>query len=233
MLTGSGSIIPLYIYPKTENGGNAWQQLYDAYRAHPVETWAIVNVFNGPGDATDANFVNGINELHNAGINTLGYVRTNYTERSQVEVKADIDKWKQVYNIKGIFFDEMANENNNAKIAYYEDVNSHAKAQGLSFTVGNPGIGTDPKYFNTVDNIVIYETDKGFPSKDSLCAQDTNGHGRKSVSILPYNIASLDRTAVTEAKDCAGYIFVTDDNGDNPWDTLPYYLTQLFETLKN
>jgi len=224
----TGSIIPLYIYPE----GNNWQRLFDAYRAHPITTWAIVNVYNGPGDALDPNYANSIPQLHSAGINTLGYVLTNYTRRSQMQVRADIDKWKSLYNVKGIFFDEMTNNDNDANVNYYRTVNTYAKSQGFSFTVGNPGTRTSPKYFQTVDNIVIFEEDTGFPSKDILCSQDTNGKGRGSVSIIPYNIGSLNEAQVRDVKSCAGFIYVTNDVLPNPWDTLPNYLTRLFEVLR-
>ncbi|ODM95148.1 Spherulin-4 [Orchesella cincta] len=229
----SGTIIPLYIYPKTNNGGNAWQALFDAYRAHPINTWAIVNVNSGPGTRRkDANYINAIRDLHAAGIKTLGYVLTNYTQRSEAAVKADVDRWKQLYQPTGIFFDEMAYDDVNSKVQYYQNLNNYAKSQGYTFTVGNPGTRTVPRYFNTVDNIVVFESDTGFPSTDLICSQDTNGKGRSSVSILPYNIGSLNTGAVTEAKTCAGFIYVTNDSGINPWDTLPGYLTQLFGVLK-
>lgn len=225
----SGSIIPLYIYP---TGEDSWQQLFEAYRAYPIETWAIVNVFNGPGNSKDSNYDSSIKKLHTAGIKTLGYVRTNYTVRGLSAVKADIDQWKRFYQVHGIFFDEMSNENNNGKIRYYKQANDYAKSKGFTFTVANPGTSPAAKYFDSVDNIVVFETDTGFPSKSKICSQNTNGKGRSSVSILPYNVANLNSTAVQEMKPCAKYVFVTDDGGNNPWDTLPNYLPELFQALK-
>jgi len=229
----SGSIIPLYIYPKTNDGGNAWQALFDAYNANPINTWAIVNVNSGPGGRRkDANYINAIRDLHAIGIKTLGYVSTNYTRRSATAVRADVDRWKQLYSPTGIFFDEMAYDNVDSKVQYYQNLNNYAKSQGYTFTVGNPGTRTIARYFNTVDNIVVFESDTGFPANDLICSQDTNGKGRQSVSILPYNIGSLNTGAVTDAKACAGFIYVTNDSEINPWDTLPSYLTQLFGILR-
>lgn len=229
ILVESGTIIPLYIYPKTLNGENAWQKLFDAYKAFPIDTWAIVNPNSGPGDLLDTNYVNGIRDLHSAGIKTLGYVRTDYTKQNQSIVKADVDKYNNWYQTNGIFFDEMAYDDVSAKIQYYKDIDNYAKSKGFTFTVGTR---TVPQYFNTVDNIVIFETDTGYPSANLICSQNTNGKGRKSVSILAYNIGNIDVTAVTNTKPCAGYIYVTNDYGSNPWDTLPVeYLEVLFEVL--
>lgn len=225
----SGTIIPLYIYPVDNN---SWQQLYDAYSAHPIPTWAIVNVNSGPGTSLDPNYVNAIRQLQSTGIETLGYVYTLYGNRSQTDVRTEMDRWKTFYNTTGIFFDEMAYVDDNTKVQYYQNLSNYAKEKGFTFTVGNPGTRTLSKYFATVDNIVIFEEDSGFPSQEKICSQDTNGKGRGSVSILSYNISSLDPSAITAVKDCAGFVYVTDDSGDNPWDTLPNYLTQLFGLLR-
>ncbi len=232
ILIESGSIIPLYSYPKTVNRENAWQALFDAYAAFPIETWAIVNPNNGPGESLDTNYVNGISELHSAGIKTLGYVRTDYARQNQTNVQADVDKYNNWYQTSGIFFDEMAYDDVSTKIQYYKDLDNYAKSKGFTFTVGNPGTRTAPQYFNTVDNIVIFETDTGYPSENLICSQNTNGKGLKSVSILAYNIGNLDETAVANTKSCAGYIYVTNDYGSNPWDKLPVeYLEVLFQVL--
>lgn len=231
--SGSGTIIPLYVYPKTSTGGDAWQALYDAYRAHPIETWAIVNVYNGPGEPTgEPNYIPAIKKLHASGIKSLGYVKTLWGARPIAEIKAEIDLWKRLYQPHGIFFDEMANDNNQAHFQYYTEINAYAKQQGFSFTVGNPGTGTQPRYFETVDNIVVFETDTGFPQLNVICSQLSGNRGPETISIMPYNIPRLNETAVLEAKSCAGYIYVTNDGGSNPWDTLPPYLTKLFELLR-
>lgn len=162
----------------------------------------------------------------------MGYVRTDYTRRSQAEIKEDIQRWRNFYNVHGIFFDEMSNDDDESHLRFYKEINDYAKTMGFSFTIGNPGIWTNSKNFDTVDNIVVFETNTGFPSNDRLCSQDTNGKGRGSVSIMPYNIRSLNTEQVRQAKECAGFIYVTDDDLPNPWDTLPNYLTQLFQTLK-
>ncbi|XP_037048558.1 spherulin-4-like [Bradysia coprophila] len=226
----TGTIIPLYIYPTTKT---AWQPLYDSYKSQPINTWAIVNVNSGPGTLLDSNYGNAIDELHSSGIKSLGYVRTDYARQSQATVKAEIDRWKQYYSPHGIFFDEMAYDDDDQKVQYYRDIGNYAKQQSFNFTVGNPGTRTSPRYFNTVDNIVIYESDTGIPNSDLICSQNTTGYGRNSVSVLSYNIANLDANTVRNLKSCAGYIFVTDDSGSNPWDSLPKYLTQLFQVLRN
>lgn len=220
----------MYIYPTTKT---TWQKLFDSYKSQSINAWAIINVNSGPGTSLDSNYARAVVELHSSGIKSLGYVRTDYARQSLATVKGEIDRWKQYYLPHGIFFDEMAYDDDDQKVAYYRGVGNYAKQQNFTFTVGNPGTRTSPKYFGTVDNIVIFESDTGMPNCDLICSQNTNGSGRKSVSVLAYNIETLDANAVRNLKSCTGYIFVTDDSGSNPWDSLPNYLTRLFEVLKD
>lgn len=214
----------MYIYPTA----NSWQPLIDAYLSSFIYTWAIVNPNSGPGTSLDPNYNASIAKLHAADINTLGYVRTDYARQNMSTVKAEIDRWKQYYKPNGIFFDEMANDNQN--VQYYVEADKYAKQQGFTFTVGNPGTNTLPQYFDTVDTIVIYEN-VGVPNKNPICSQNRNNNGIESVCVLAYNVPSLNATAVRNLKTCAGFIYVTNDNGTNPWDTLPDYLIQLFQLL--
>ncbi len=46
---------------------------------------------------------------------------------------------------------------------YYSNLSNYVKSNGMSITVGNPGLNTLPSYVGTVDNMVIYEN-TGMPS---------------------------------------------------------------------
>jgi hypothetical protein len=140
--------------------------LINAKRCHStVDVWAIINPNSGPGDNSLPEFVNGIKLLKNGKINVLGYVATNYSVKSAVSVKSEIDKYFHWYTIDGIFFDEMAYDNNAQHFIYYKNISSYAKSKSLTKTVGNPGTETLKAYVGSVDTIVIYESDKGFPNQ--------------------------------------------------------------------
>jgi hypothetical protein len=51
------------------------------------------------------------------------------------------------------------------------------------------------------------------------------------VGIIPYAVASLDQGYVAQAKQDVGYIYITDDDLPNPWDTLPGYFDALLAAL--
>ncbi|KAJ6638949.1 Spherulin-4 [Pseudolycoriella hygida] len=228
----TGTIVPLYLYPEIKNGVHNWQPLIDAYSNYSIPVWAIVNVHNGPGLQLDANYVHAINLLKANGIHTLGYVLTNYTRRAMSLAKQDVDNWKTFYEPEGIFFDEMSNVRDENNVNYYKELDSYAKGKRFNVTVGNPGTAIDLAYVDAVDTIMIYESSGKFPHFSEYCANAN--YPKKKWGIFPYNLQSIAdiRESILAAKNCVGFIYVTDDFGDNPWDTLPAYLNELFSLLK-
>lgn len=231
--TETGTIVPLYLYPETKNGVHNWQPLIDAYTNYAIPVWAIVNVYNGPGSQIDTSYAEAINMLKTKGIHTLGYVSTNYTNRDISLVKHDVDVWKTLYTPEGIFFDEMTNEKNVNYVDYYKQLDNYAKGKGFIFTVGNPGTDIDLTYVDTVDTIMIYELSGTFPTFNQYCGVHAN-YPKEKWGIFPYNLPSITdiQESILDAKKCIGFIYVTDDYGANPWDTLPSYLKELFSLLK-
>lgn len=226
--TGStGIIVPLYTYPTS----STWDAMVSAKTAYPsVPIVAIINPSSGPGTATDSNYSNGIKKLQAAGITVLGYVYTSYTSRSSSLVKADIDSYKSWYpSLNGIFLDEMANWAGGE--SYYKNLNDYAKSKGFTFTVGNPGADTISSYVGTVDNIIIYES-AGTPSLSSLGGWHTN-HDRANFSIIPYGVSSLDDAYVDSSSAYVGYLYITNDDLPNPWDSLPPYYNDLVSAVNS
>jgi hypothetical protein len=219
----SGVVVPLYTYP-----GSTWDAVIAAKNAHPaVPIIVIVNCCNGPGDSKDSTWATWIQKMQSAGVIVIGYVDTLYGARSSTTVKSEIDAWKTWYNVNGIFFDEMSNYAGGE--SYYSDLNNYVKSKGMTLTVGNPGIDTLPSYIGTVDNMMIYETD-GLPSIGSLGGWHTS-YDKSNFSIIPYAVSALDTSFVSNAANYVGYMYITNDNIPNPWDSLPPYFGNLVATL--
>ena len=219
----AGTIVPLY----TDPGDASWTAVVAAKSAHPAVTVvAIVNPDSGPGVRIDASYTSGITRLVAAGITPIGYVSTTYTARGEAAVKSDIDSWHSFYpNLKGIFFDEQSDKAGDD--TFYRDVSSYAKALGLAFTVGNPGTNVPSSYVGALDVMLIYES-KGLPALSSLA-----GHAaaRAQYGIIPYG-AAFDAAFVIAAKADVQYIYATNDDLPNPWDTLPPYFSDLLSALQ-
>jgi spherulation-specific family 4 protein len=188
-----------------------------------------VNPSNGPGGAVSSAYASGIARLTAAGIRVIGYVATGYTAVSSSTVKADIDRWKAFYpgQVTGIFFDEQSNKAGD--VAYYRDLSQYSKAQGLSFTVGNPGTDTAEAFVGALDMMLIYESG-GLPSASQLGGWHAN-HPASNFGIIPY-ATQLDATFVRNARKNVGYIYLQNDNLPNPWDSVPSYFSDLLAALE-
>ena len=141
-----------------------------------------------------------------------------------------MDKWKELYQPNGIFLDEMASDDSDDHVKYYKQLTNSAKQKGFAKVVGNPGTETKKAYVGSVDTIIIYETDKGFPTE----ANYGGWHGsydKSNWGILPYNIIKLEDDKVRNALKFVKYIYVTDDSGANPWDSIATYLNHLLSLL--
>ena len=158
-----------------------------------------------------------------------GYVYTGYGTRSITEVKTDIDLYDAYYNINGIFLDEADNTTNH--LAYYTNLYAYIKSRSnLTEVVINPGIGTDKGYLYTpaCDTAVIFEIDQGWPAyvPDNYV---TNYPAERFCALL-YNVtneATMRQYVDLAVQRNVGYIYVTNDKGANPWDSIPTYWTNL------
>jgi hypothetical protein len=235
---GSASaLVPAYFYPSGDAGtpgtGNYfWSQLNTAAGKVPIA--AILNPATGPGTAADPNYVAAVANLRAAGGNVYGYVATAYGSRDITQVKRDINKYKNFYNINGIFLDQMSNAD--ADLGYYQTVYNYIKTKlGASCTVvGNPGTPfISSSYLSAADILVIFE--------GPLTNSDPNGPsftnypyglswfldypaGRFANIVYDVPTAAAMRSVVSQAvADNAGSVYATDGVPPNPYGDLPLY----------
>lgn len=228
-----GTIVPLYTYPTSDT----WISVANVARQFPrVKFVVIINPSSGPGGSQDQNYVTGIRNLQSAGITVLGYVATGYTAKSEGNVQAEVDKYINWYVVDGIFWDEMSNDT--AHVGYYSSITNYCKTtKGLRYVCGNPGAATPEAFFSgtSMDNILIYEN-VGLPSVSSLSQPWFSTHPRARRGVIPYGVTSASETTIrTFTRDCveqnvAGMVYIQNDSGSNPWDTLSgYYATMVQE----
>ncbi len=91
-------IVPAYWDPDQQ-----WQRIIaDA----PTVGMIIFNPDNGPGTATNAAYTAAIAQAQAAGIIVLGYVSTQYGQRAEGDIDADVNGYYQYYAPSGIYFAE-------------------------------------------------------------------------------------------------------------------------------
>lgn len=217
-----GLLIPAYFAPSRSA---EWEALNQAARRVPL--MAIINPHNGPAGAADPDYTRVVSALRQAGGLVIGYVFSSYTARPLAEVKADIDRYDEFYELDGVFIDEMTNDSLAAHLAYYAELYGHVKAKrGASLVVGNPGANTAASYLTrpSADLLVTFEDRTGYPAY--VPDLWTQTQPATAFAHLCYEVASAaTMTNYVEwvlARN-AGYLYVTDGGGTNPWDSLPSY----------
>lgn len=212
--------VPSYFYPDSNPGGR-WSKLEGGV---PTVGLGIINPDSGSGTASNPDYVAQIARSQRAGLTVLGYVYTDYGARSAADVKADIDNYYGWYGVDGIFFDEAFNSDC-TKRPYYREIYDHVKAKtGKRVVVINPGARTEECYVSTADIIVTFE---GFYSTYTARPLPATAWEWKYPADrfwhLVHETAQADMpNAVGLSKQRnAGWVYVTPDVMDNPWDTLP------------
>jgi hypothetical protein len=243
-LINNGVLIPYYLYPSLPYTNPNVQGLLDVMKSHhDVPVLVVVNPGTGPGTVNDVNWNTFIGMVQGAGGKVLGYVDTAYALRPEADVKVEISQWLAVYpnpKVDGIFFDQMPWDTGpgnvgSAYVDLYKRYTDYCHGLGLNPTVGNPGGDEQSAWFSTytADVIVVHEN-SSWPSEASMEGNFAGGHAFYSPArrgALVYNQPTLDTGLLDTLRKNVRWVYVTQDDLPNPWDTLPTYLDQLFSAV--
>jgi hypothetical protein len=205
--------IPSYFYP-----GDLWTQLE---QAAPTVGLSIINPASGPGKSLDQSYVDEVAKAKASGVWVIGYVDTSYGKRSKAKVKADINKFYAMYHVDGIFLDQVASSC--AKKSYYKELYLYIKNKGgTAKVVINPGVATQECFVEASDIIVNFEGD----SSTYLSWQASGWESKYPADRFWHLIYNAEQTEMANAISLskqrhAGWVYVTPDQLDNPWDSLP------------
>lgn len=238
----TGLLVPLYIYPANIHTNTAYNRLIDLKLSHPrVPVWAIVNPASGPGKDVDANYTKAIDRLRGAGIMTIGYVSTEYAKRDAKAVVGDLDIWQKLYpKIQGVFFDEMNYEDTAAAVESQQKYRRAATERGMWPTVANPGTATPERFFaGEVADVIVVHEGLDYPTEATLKGDYFGGYAEYppwTRSVLMHTRPKFEPAEFAKIKKYSRWVYVTDDvfrdvKTDNPWDSLPAYLEDIFKAL--
>jgi hypothetical protein len=231
-----GTLIPAYFSP--QGHPDLWTQAIDTV---PAGNIMIMNPSDGPGASLDSGYTGVINRAEAVGITMMGYVMTNYSAIGESSVKADIDKYLSWYGVKSIFIDEVTSEPVGSTLSYYQDLITYVHNNGGTVII-NPGTeDTGTEAYLSVgdttttdvkrpDQIVIFEdTYANYVGKTfhPWMSNYTANYFVNLVYATPNNDAEVSMSdAITKSKERnAGWIFVTDDNDSNVWNSMPSFWT--------
>jgi len=218
------ALVPAYFYP---TGNPYWGELDTA--ASQISVTAIMNPNSGPGPSVNSDYVTAVNSLQAAGGRVLGYVYTDYGNRSEADVKADINAYINFYHINGIFFDQQSTDP--TKVSYYADLYNYVKSQNPAYQViANPGTNTDQAYLSTptADSLVTFENMAslyGSDSPPSWTSSYSPNHFANIIYDEPTATGMFADLQMAQQRN-VGDVYVTDATLPNPYDQLPSYWNQ-------
>jgi hypothetical protein len=210
-------VVPAYFDPTT------WSQ---ATASKPAPSAMILNPATGVGAGTapDPAFQTAVRQARAAGTAILGYSSTNSGLRPIAQIEADVRNYKAWYGVTGIFLDSVNGVT--SELPYYEQLASyiHRVIPGSSVWL-NPGIYPDRQYMSVGDVVMVFEGTYAqyrniqVPSwaRDFPPTRFANTiYGALSSSQANMAISLSQRRN-------AGYVYVTNLAGSNPYNALPSY----------
>lgn len=209
-------MMPAYFYP-----GSAWTR---ATTSTPPPSVMILDITRtGAGSRPDPNYQAAIRRAKAAGIAIMGYSDTDYGRRPVAAVLADVSHYKSWYHVRDIFLDRASGRGD--QLAYYQRLSDYIHRVSPASTVAlNPGTYPSERYMSAADVIVVFEGSyasylklrvPGWASKYPA--------SRFADAIYAASGQELASTIARSQRDQAGYVYVTDRTGANPYGSLPSY----------
>lgn len=228
-------VVPAYFYPSWMPSQNEWHQLTWASQ-QGAQVTAIMNPGNGPGLASNSDYVSSVNEFRAAGGKVIGYVYTCYgvnhctpevpPTRSTTEVLADAQKYANWYGVDGVFLDEMATQP--GALPFYQAVSNGLKAAHPGWEiVGNPGVTPTAGYLPLANTLMSFEGSYNDFINGSFLSGLTNAASTGAIVHSVGTVAQMQQVMGLARQYGLGAIYVTDGTmaSGNPYLHLPSYWT--------
>ena len=228
-------MVPAYFMPD-----EGWDDIIRSAQDYPsVQVTAILNPSNGIFSKTNAQFAESIDALQALNGRVIGYISTDYGNRSLSEVKANVDSYLKYYpKVNGFFLDEMAAKTN--VLSFYQEVYDYVKSKDPSLqVVGNPGSYPDASYANVSDMLVTFEGSeveyRDINSSKNTWIFNKPASAQSMLVHDAYSCASMQNSLKTASLETShtGVVYVTDLLHDtNPWEKLPTYWDKFMASVQ-
>ena len=235
LLCGSGWAQSRLAIPSYQNPGSAEWNAWAAPGRQSVGIM-IVNENNGDDTKYRPAIAAAIQSARASGIFVVGYVYTGYGQRDPAVVRNRVDAVYKNYQVDGIFFDEVptgcrtVNPFGGTNYSYYQQLGEYVRAgqAGGRLVILNPGTQPANDCWMSIANILVTA------ESSSLADYTTNYQDQSWFHQYPperfwhivYAAPGEDQLgqilALSQARG-AGWLYVTDLGGGNPYAGPPTY----------
>lgn len=218
-----GTACPQIAVPSYFQPGALWDRATTG--SVPSAGILIANPNSGVGTSKSSAYVAAVTRAKAAGTRVLGYVYTSYGARSVATVEAEIARYQSWYGITDIFFDEVSASA--TRLPYYLTLANYVHATTGSIVMLNPGIVPDQGYLGIGDIVVTFEGNYN-TYVNAVSPSWVNNYPANKFQSIVYGVSA---TNLPNAMNLArsrnvGWVYVTNDNLPNPYDSLPSYWSQ-------
>lgn len=138
---------PWYLHPAEDP--EAWRRLVAGCGLE----FAVINVHNGPGAATDPAYAEALTD--GSATPLVGYVDVSYGRRPVGAVRADAAAWRDRYGVRAIFLDQVPSTVREG--AWSLDLVDGLRADGCDLVALNPGTVPHPDVVRVGDVTCVFE----------------------------------------------------------------------------
>lgn len=200
-----------------------WSQ---AAASRPAPSAMILNPSTGVGAGTapDPAFQSVVRQAQAEGTTILGYSSTAGGLRPIAQIEADVRNYRNWYGVTGIFLDSVNGVT--SELPYYEQLASYIRRVIPSSTVWlNPGIYPDQRYMSVGNVVVVFEGTYAQYLNDQVPSWAHAFPATRFANTI-YGAASsseADSAIGLSRSRNAGYVYVTNLAGSDPYNALPSY----------
>lgn len=221
LVSGAGplcqaSFVPAYFAP-----GGGWDRAVSG--AAPPAVMILDISGTGAGTAPDPAFQAAVRKAQAAGVTVLGYAGTSYGGQPAAAVEADVRNYRSWYGVSGMFLDQSPASA--AGIGYYRELARYIHQAEPGWTIWlNPGVYPDQRYMSVANVIMAFEGP--YASYRGLRVPAWASHypaSRFAHTVYATPGSELASALSLSRARHAGYVYVTDGTGANPYGALPGY----------
>jgi hypothetical protein len=195
----------------------------------------LVNLNNGDDETYYPSVDKALQQVRKQGIFVIGYIHTGYGARDPKLLRQKIDAVYRNYLVDGIFFDEAPtncddlNSYAGTQYVFYSELANYVRSKqaGARIVVLNPGVYVPNDCWMSIANIVMNWENPGLANyeKNYVDYPWTHKYSPDRFWHIIYGVpaSGLPKIQVLAQTRNAGWLYVTDRGGSNPYAIPPSY----------